>query len=186
MALAHWQRMKWMGCALACAGALAAAPAVPAGPAPKKSTAKYEIRFMKEMIDHHQMAVMTGELCQENAVSEDLILLCGEIVATQMEEIEQMQAWLVEWYGIEYEPQMSKQMGREMTMLAALEEEEFEIAFMEMMIKHHAGAIRSGRQCVRRAYHPELMELCEAIIEAQEMEIATMEMWLCNWYDICH
>ena len=62
---------------------------------------------------------------------------------------------------------------------------EFEIAFMEMMIKHHEAAIREGERCLDRAYHAELRSLCEDIIETQSAEIAQMQTWLCEWYGIC-
>lgn len=56
---------------------------------------------------------------------------------------------------------------------------------MEMMIEHHSTAIKEGRQCVRKAYHEELIDLCENIMATQSMEIMLMEMWLCDWYDRC-
>ncbi len=185
MALAHWQTLAWFGSALFVLGILAAKPSAAEEPAPHAGIARYEIRFLQNMIDHHQMAVVTSMLCQERAVHDDLRRLCEGIEATQTAEIEQMQAWLSEWYGIEYEPEMSRRMEREMMMLAELEGEDFEIAFMEMMIEHHAGAITSGERCVMRAYHAELIELCENIVITQQMEIKIMEDWLCDWYDIC-
>ena len=146
--------------------------------------ARYEIKFLKDMIDHHMMAVMTSQLCQEEAVHEELRELCGQIETAQMAEIELMQSWLRGWYGIEYEPRMTPGMERQVEKLAALEGAEFEIAFMEMMIKHHEGAVKEGERCVERAYHPELIELCHDIIEAQTAEIETMQTWLSEWYGI--
>ena len=162
-----------------------AAPALGDEPAPKQRAAHYEIRFMENMIDHHQMAVVTSMLCQERAIHEELQALCEDIEATQTAEISEMQAWLDDWYGIEYHPQMTKRMERQVAMLAALQGEEFEVAFLMMMIEHHAVAVEQGAQCIERAYHPELVDLCEDIIATQKMEIALMEMWLCDWYGIC-
>jgi uncharacterized protein (DUF305 family) len=62
---------------------------------------------------------------------------------------------------------------------------EFEIAFMEMMIKHHEKAIREGQHCGDTAYHAELRELCENIIRTQSAEITQMQTWLCQWYGEC-
>ena len=44
-----------------------------------------------------------------------------------------------------------------------------------MMIDHHEGAIRMAKLALEQAEHPELRQLAEAIIEAQEGEIAIME-----------
>ena len=158
----------------------------PAGaPAPTPSQTNYEIDFMTDMIDHHHMAIMTSQLCVEKAVHEELRALCQEIIAAQQAEIEQMQAWLQDWYGIAYEPEMKQSGMRMMEKLAALSPAEFEVAFMEMMIKHHAKAVKEGEHCLEKAYHPELISMCENIIETQSEEIALMESWLCAWYGIC-
>jgi uncharacterized protein (DUF305 family) len=69
--------------------------------------------------------------------------------------------------------------------LASLSGAEFEIAFMEMMIKHHEKAIKEARHCLAKAAHPELREMCEDIIATQSAEIAQMEAWLCQWYGEC-
>ena len=62
---------------------------------------------------------------------------------------------------------------------------EFEVAFMEMMVKHHAKAVKEGEHCLEKAYHDELKALCQNIVETQTEEIALMESWLCEWYGIC-
>jgi uncharacterized protein (DUF305 family) len=158
---------------------------VASAPAPNASTARYEIKFMENMIDHHMMAVMTAELCVQKAIHEELRSLCEQIIATQSQEIETMQQWLSDWYGVTYEPQMKPADQKMVDRLASLGGGEFEIAFMEMMIEHHEGAIKAAEGCLKKAYHTELLELCEGIIEAQQAEIEQMETWLCEWYSIC-
>lgn len=165
--------------------AIASNVRVASGPAPDRATARYEIEFMQDMIDHHAMAVMMGEMCVEKAVHEELRQLCQEIIAAQSAEIQQMQGWLQEWYGISYAPQMKPSAMRQMEKLAALSGAEFEIAFTEMMIKHHAKAVKEGEQCVERVFHEALRELCENIIATQTAEIELMQSWLCEWYGIC-
>ena len=86
---------------------------------------------------------------------------------------------------ITYEPVMKPGDEQMMERLASLSGAEFEIAFMEMMIKHHEKAIKEGRHCLDKAYHPELRELCENIIRTQSAEIAQMQTWLCQWYGEC-
>ena len=154
-------------------------------PAPSPAQRNYEIKFMQDMIDHHMMAIMTSELCLQKAVHEELRTLCGEIIAAQRAEIAQMQGWLQEWYGIAYEPEMKPGAMQQMEKMAALSPTEFEIAFMEMMIKHHAKAVKEGEHCLDKAYHAELKALCQNIVETQTEEIALMQSWLCAWYGIC-
>jgi uncharacterized protein (DUF305 family) len=162
-----------------------AVPAFADAPAPEQSTAKYEIDFMQDMIDHHMMAIMQAEVCLEKAVHEKLRQLCENILATQSQEIEQMQTWLQDWYRISYEPQMAPGMRRQVEQLAQLEGAEFEIEFMQSMIKHHLRAIKEGEKCLDRAYHSELRFLCQNIIITQTQEVELMQTWLCEWYGIC-
>lgn len=160
----------------------AASPA--SAPAPSPATTNYEVKFMQDMIDHHHMAVMTAEMCVEKAVHAELQTLCSNIIATQNAEIATMQSWLESWYGISYAPEMHG-MGQ-MEHFSRLTGATFEIAFMEMMIRHHEGAVREGEHCIDRAYHPELITLCQNIVTTQTAEIAQMESWLCQWYGRCH
>lgn len=63
-----------------------------------------ELRFMEGMIDHHQMALDMAADCLARDVSAELRAECEAVVAAQQPEIEQMQAWLREWYNVDYAP----------------------------------------------------------------------------------
>lgn len=154
-------------------------------PAPTNAAARFEVRFMTNMIDHHMMAVMMAETCVAEAEHADLRTMCEDIIEAQMAEIEEMQRWLADWYGVGHEPQMTPGMERQIDRLAALEGADFEIAFMEEMIRHHRKAVREGEHCVDRAHHSELIVMCEDIVATQTAEIAQMEAWLCDWYGEC-
>ena len=162
-----------------------ALPAAASQPAPDTGTAKYEIRFLTNMIDHHHMAIMMAELCAGRVVHAELQSLCDSIRASQSEEMMEMQGWLRDWYGINYQPEMKPGDERMMADMAEMSGEEFEIEFMEMMIKHHSKAIKEGQTCERRAFHAELRQLCQNIISTQSQEISQMRNWLCVWYSIC-
>lgn len=161
------------------------APAAAVEPAPDRGTARFEVDFLTRMIDHHAMAVEMAMMCVGDAKHEQLRDMCDDIMESQSAQIEDMQTWLRDWYDVSYEPQMRPGEMRRMERLASLSGPEFEIAFMESMMKHHRAAIREAQRCLRRASHPELRDLCEDIIEAQTAEIAQMRQWLCKWYDRC-
>jgi uncharacterized protein (DUF305 family) len=152
-------------------------------PAQDPKVADFEVDFMTDMIDHHAMAVMMAEACVEKAVHEDLTSMCESIVQTQSQEVMQMQSWLADWYGVSYEPQMTTGQMRSMAHLERLEGEDYEIAFVRSMIRHHWTAIREADKCVANAEHPQLLSLCESIETTQLEEIATMQAWLDQWYD---
>ena len=123
-----------------------------------------------------------AELCTGRAIHPELEELCHSIIETQSAEIETLQGWLSDWYGLDHEPEMKRGHEKAMARLATLDGEDFEIAFLEMMIRHHAKAVRESGHCEHRAHHEELIELCDSIAASQTIEIAEMEEWLAAWY----
>lgn len=59
--------------------------------------------------------------------------------------------------------------------------DDFDKAFIEMMISHHQGAVSMAELISDRAKHDELKKLGETIIEAQTKEIADMQQWQKSW-----
>lgn len=178
--------LKWLAVLASMAFVAASPPAGAAGPAPDTATARYEVRFMQDMIEHHTMAVHMGHMCMAKAVHQELREMCREIIDTQQQEIGTLQQWLAAWYGVQSgEPEMNPGHHHRMHKLSMLSNAEFEIEFMQQMIRHHKGAVVKSSQCLARAYHDELQDMCSEIISAQLAEIEQMQEWLCTWYGLC-
>ena len=58
----------------------------------------------------------------------------------------------------------------------------FDAAFIDGMIVHHEGAIAMAQQVLAESERPELLQMAEAIISAQQGEIAQMQGWRGEWY----
>ncbi|HVL03430.1 MAG TPA: DUF305 domain-containing protein [Acidimicrobiales bacterium] len=163
-----------------------AAPVAADGPATDPRSARYEVKFMTEMIDHHHMAVMMSAVCmQETDIEPELREMCEMMFTDQQEEIALMQYWLQEWYGISHPAMMMPGHDEMMAELATLDGDEFERAFLLSMPGHHLDAVREGARCQRMASHQELLDLCGAIRESQLREVEVMRTWLCEWHGIC-
>jgi uncharacterized protein (DUF305 family) len=160
-----------------------------------------EIRFMEGMIDHHQMALDMANDCLGKA-SDAVKTICEAVIVAQTPEIEQMQAWLLAWYNIEYTPMpMAEAMGdmdmgahsghsmsgmpdtdpaMMMGMFAGFNRwtgAEYDQAWLESMIDHHDDAIHMSQRLLDRlgeGGHAELKTLAESIITAQTAEIEQM------------
>lgn len=63
-----------------------------------------EVRFLQGMIDHHQMALDMANDCLGKASTDEVRAICEAVIAAQTPEIEQMVAWLADWYNIAYTP----------------------------------------------------------------------------------
>lgn len=58
----------------------------------------------------------------------------------------------------------------------------YDALFLDSMIIHHQGAVEMASQALEQAEHAELRALAEAILAAQEAEIAQMQAWRQEWY----
>ncbi len=65
--------------------------------------------------------------------------------------------------------------------LEGLNGDDYDKAFIEMMIVHHQGAIDMAKLSDTRAKHDEIKQLSKDIITAQQKEIAEMKQWQQNW-----
>lgn len=58
----------------------------------------------------------------------------------------------------------------------------FDKAFLSEMVMHHEGAVQMAQQALQNAKHQEIKDLAQAIISAQNKEIAEMKSWEQQWY----
>ncbi len=64
---------------------------------------------------------------------------------------------------------------------AAMTGETYDRNFLANMIAHHQGAVDMAKMAVTSAKHQELKDMANAIITAQEQEIAQMTAWQKEW-----
>ncbi|WP_323380076.1 DUF305 domain-containing protein [Streptomyces alkaliphilus] len=144
-----------------------------------------DVAFAREMIPHHRQALEMSELAPDRAASPEVRTLAEEIEAAQGPEIETLTDWLDEWgvedadghgdhdgHGAHGMPGMLTE--EQMNRLAALDGEEFDTAFLELMIEHHEGALVMARQVLADGSHEPTADLAREIIDGQEAEIERM------------
>ena len=144
-------------------------------------------RFIDAMIPHHQGAVEMARVALENAEHDEIIQLSENIISTQQAEIEELKSIKQEEFGtsqvpMEMSPQQMRGMGVMMNPQELANRNPFDKAFIDAMIPHHQSAIGMARVAREKSENPQIRELAENIISAQQMEIEQMKQWREQWY----
>lgn len=66
--------------------------------------AQFEQVFMPMLIQHHTIAIERAIPCRDGADHGDLKNLCANMITAQKKEIQQLQGWLQQWYGMSFTP----------------------------------------------------------------------------------
>jgi uncharacterized protein (DUF305 family) len=176
-------------------GSAAAPAAVPADTNRAGYTAA-DVEFMQGMIGHHAQALEMTGLVAGRAATPGLRLLAERIHVSQGDEIKRMQAWLrvrgeqvpcVE-PGHQHGDMMHVMMPgmatpAEMERLAAANGIAFDRLFLELMIRHHQGALTMVADFFAArgtAQEPELFQMANDVDADQRAEIARMEALLAS------
>jgi uncharacterized protein (DUF305 family) len=59
----------------------------------------FDKAFLSDMIVHHEGAISMARLALTQSTHKEVRSLAGNIITSQSAEIEQMEKWLMEWYG---------------------------------------------------------------------------------------
>lgn len=156
-----------------------------------------DMRFLINMITHHQQAVDMAALVPERSDRQQFHRFARYVGRAQAAEIRLMESFLelaasrgldapMERTGHDHRHMDGMLSPEQMEELAAAEGAEFERLWLEGMIFHHEGAItmaneqqRHQRQTGRRPYG--VAALVEDIIVEQRAEIDRMQKWLQSW-----
>lgn len=148
-----------------------------------------DVRFMHHMTMHHAQALEMTSLVPSRNASQGLGLLAERIDISQKDEIALMRRWL-ERRGKPLPPAGEHAMHMtmpgmlteaEMSRLRAASGSEFERLFLELMIKHHEGALTMVAELMGSqgaAQDSELYALVSDIEADQRAEIARMQSML--------
>ncbi len=72
--------------------------------------------------------------------------------------------------------------GSMMNMDLGPADESFDLRFIDGMIPHHEGAVAMAQEALQKSNRPEIKQLAQAIIDAQEKEISELKEWRTSWY----
>ncbi|WP_278002749.1 DUF305 domain-containing protein [Nodosilinea sp. LEGE 06152] len=58
----------------------------------------------------------------------------------------------------------------------------YDLRFIDGMVPHHEGAVVMAEAALENSQRPEIRQLAEDIMAAQQVEIAQMQEWRAEWY----
>jgi uncharacterized protein (DUF305 family) len=142
--------------------------------------------FIDAMVPHHQGAVEMAEVALDNAEHQQIRDLAQDIVTAQEAEIEELKSIKKEQYGTSKVPMgMSAQEMQMMGMTdpdALANRDPFDKAFIDAMIPHHQSAIAMANVALEASKNPQIRQIAEDIVSAQEREISQLQRWRQQWY----
>jgi uncharacterized protein (DUF305 family) len=146
----------------------------------------FDLRFLDQMVPHHQMAVHSAQMMIANSARPELRDLAQRIIGAQQAEIDRMGQWRAAWFpDAGPAPAMTLMggtAGGQGGMMHA--QEQMDRLFLEMMIPHHEAAISMAAQALDESERPEIRALAEAIISSQTAEIAEMRGYLRDFFGV--
>jgi len=132
--------------------------------------------FLLAMIPHHLEAIETSQIIAELTDDPEIKEFALGVISVQAKEVEQMEHWLQDWYGVEFSNNSIY-----LPMMGDLSEggdKELEQQYLEDMIDHHNGAIEMARRLAAINSRAETKEMAEAIISVQSEEVVMLQEWL--------
>lgn len=134
--------------------------------------------FVAAMVPHHEGAIEMAELAADRAEDPFVRQLAADILASQQKEIDAMRAADERLAGEAGVGDLGVPGHRAEDLSSLREAEDFDVAFVRMMIPHHESAIPMARAEIDKGADSGLKRVATGIIAAQEREIAEMRAFL--------
>ena len=144
-----------------------------------------DVTFATDMIPHHAQAVEMADLAASKATDAEVKSLAAAIKGAQDPEIKTMTGWLKDWdapvpeTGMGHEMSAGSEMGmmtaEEMSALEKSSGAEFDKMWVEMMTRHHNGAIEMAKTEIKSGQYAPAKALAQRIVSAQTSEVATLK-----------
>lgn len=149
---------------------------------------KADVEFMQGMIAHHSQAIVMSRMAESHGANPQVLKLSNKIDQSQVPEIRIMQGWLDR--NKQFAPDTSS--WRHMTMAGMLTDAQlkeldaargvdFDRAYLQMMIQHHAGALKMVDDLFNVALAGQEVDVnvfANDVVTAQTAEIGIMQRLL--------
>ncbi len=151
---------------------------------------EFDQLYIDMMIPHHESVVSLAEAALPLLTDARLITLAENIVGAQVQEIAELQAYRLEFYGagdplpmdeqsmMQLMPGMSTSMDETMALMNAdtlvatfCNASDFDLVFIDLVLPHHQSAVDASVAALDQATHDEIRRFAQRVIEDQQREI---------------
>lgn len=150
-----------------------------------------DVKFAQDMIGHHQQALDMAAMVPSKSTNPKVTDLGKRIAAAQDPEIRKMTEWLAKWgaapastsmpgmdHGSGHGSMPGMMTAEEMSKLNGATGAEFDRMWLDMMIRHHQGAVDMAKTQQEKGSSADAKKLAQDIITAQQAEITEMQTML--------
>ena len=141
-----------------------------------------DVTFAQSMVPHHEQALDMAKLVPSRSSDEKVRDLAARIEKAQGPEITQMNEWLQQWgaghKGHEGHDMAGMMSHDDMAKLEKATGQEFDRLWLDMMIKHHEGAVEMAKTELAEGRDEGAKKLAQAVIDGQQREISEMKEFL--------
>ena len=148
-------------------------------PAAAAQAAETDLKFIDSMSKHHEDGVKMAQMAQQKGSTKEVKAMGDKIAKDQTKEIEQMKTWRSRWYASAPNAQMEMP-KMDMSQLESKTGHDFDMAFMDMMTKHHQDGMKMAQQMSPTLKHKELKEFSGKAVQNQKSEIEKMSKWMAS------
>lgn len=155
-----------------------------------------EAGFARDMSIHHRQAVLMAGLARDRSTDPEVALIAYDIETVQLAQVGQMQGWLSLWglsqstgepmswmaghqHGMDMSGSGSGLMpgmasAEELDELRAADGEDFDVLFLQLIIRHHQGGTGMATYAADFAEVGALRTLARSMADTQAAEIVTL------------
>lgn len=128
-----------------------------------------DAKFLDQFSQHHSSAIKMAKMALEKAQNPEIKKMAQKTVKDQTKEIEQMQKWRDREYASV--PKSDEKMPEmDMSRLETSTGNEFDVAFAEMMAKHHDDGIKMASAAAPSLDKKQVREFAEKSAKKQQVE----------------
>ncbi len=143
--------------------------------------AQADVRFAESMIPHHRQALEMTSLVADRTTNPQIRRIADQITLAQGPEIKLLSSWLAEQgrpapADHAHGPTSYGMAGAsELTALAAAKGADFDRMFLQLMIRHHTGALKMAQEELADGQDQRMRLMARDVYAGQSIEIERMK-----------